>query len=792
MRNEVRLPSLRARLLGLMTLGFIALLMLILMLLWGYARDAANRSYDLLLAGAALSILERTSLGPDGPVVDIPITAFEILGFAADDRVVYAVRSETSGLLTGMSDLPVARTAAPDEPSFFDAERDGETMRFVRQSRQIATSTGRDRIAVQIGQTRDARNAQARAMFLNGAVGLAALSLIGLCFVWLAVTRALRPLQAIERDLSARAPDDLSPLIVSPPREVSGLTQAIDDFMSRLAASRAQVERFIADVAHQSRTSMSTLQGEIALAVDAKDAATMRRRLIRAEEAVARGVHLNEQLLSHAMVIHRAEGQRMNPLALSDLVRKFLSDTMRRTDMAPHAMTFDAEDVEAGADRIAGDPVALREALRNLIDNAVRHGPPANTIGVAVTATPPGYVTLSVEDVGPGIPTTARGSALERFSSVDRPGGTGLGLPIVKAVADAHGATLTLADAPTGGLRVALRFARVTVAAAAVLLVAPQVRADPLVIWSATDTDAMAPIVSAFEDANPTARVEYREFVTSELYAALLAPSATMPDVVVSSAMDLQVDLVNRGLARRLSVTPAADWAVWRSELFGFTWEPVATLYDRRVLSPDVLPSSHADLARFIRDNEARLLGRIGTYDIRSSGVGYLFATQDANRGQQFLRIAEAAGRTGIRVHCCTSDMIAEIASGRLHLAINVIGSYAMAAQARHPNLGVHFFDDYNLVMTRSMFVPRAARDGALGERFVRFVLSDAGQDRIETQSSLRPILGGSLAGSIGVPDGSAFPIRLGLPLLTYLDRAKQAAFIEAWEEAIQSGLIPG
>lgn len=91
MTIKARSYSLQRRLLSLMALGFIILLLMISLLLWNYARGAANRTYDLLLAGAALAVLERVSPGPNGPSVDLPSSAMDILALAPDDRVVYRV-----------------------------------------------------------------------------------------------------------------------------------------------------------------------------------------------------------------------------------------------------------------------------------------------------------------------------------------------------------------------------------------------------------------------------------------------------------------------------------------------------------------------------------------------------------------------------------------------------------------------------------------------------------------------------------------------------------------------------
>ena len=836
-----RRRSLRRRLLGSMFLGFAALVLIISTLLWGYARAAANRSYDLLLAGAALSILERVSVVADGPTVDLPHSALEILALAPDDRAFYAVRAARSGLLTGMPDLP---PPPPDEaataPRFYDAPHGGELVRFVVQDRQLNGPGGRERVQVQVGQTRLARDAQARSLFVSAVAGLGAVSLIGLAFVWLAIRRALGPLALIERDLRARAPSDLSELALEPPREIESLIGSINGFITRLNASRDQSERFIADVAHQMRTSLSALQGQLALAADAPDGGERRRRLARAEAQGARTVRLTNQLLAHAMVTHRAGNPELQRHELATLVRELLAEMLRETSLRELTVTFDADAVPTGEGWIRCDPVSVREALRNLVENAVRHGPPDNRIDVAVRVDGE-RVVASVADAGPGIAPGRRAEALERFRTLETgSGGSGLGLSIVAAVSDAHGATFALASSTRGGLCASLAFPRAPFARpesvrsargpafgpasvpahgaalvpALALLVAlgavsGEANADgpgaatgdgadrvTLDVWSTTDADAVASVIERFEAIHPGTTVRHREMQTVELHAAVLAGVGQGPDVVVSSAMDLQVDLVNRGLAHRMDEIDAArlpPWARWRDELFGFTFEPAALIYDRRRFATGALPRSHADFARFVRDDEERLRGRIGTYDIARSGLGYLYATQDAIQGQQSLRVAEALGRADARVFCCSSAISDAVVDGRLALGFNVIGSYALAAARRDARLGVAFFEDYNLVMARTAFVPRAARHRALAERYVAFLVSAEGQRAIAEDSALLPIdrtaLAGTEAGAaLERLDGSWLPIRLSTGLLTYLDTLKRARFLESWEEAIQRG----
>ncbi|APX25856.1 two-component system, OmpR family, sensor histidine kinase TctE (plasmid) [Salipiger profundus] len=795
--TDLRAHSLKRRLLVSMAAGFGALLLIISILLWNYARDASNRTFDLLLAGAALSVLERVSYNTDGPTVDLPQSAMDILALAADDRIVYRVFSPKYGELTGMADLPLPDTSGPSaEPVFYNADLD-EGFRFVLQGRQITSSAGREWVFVQMGQTLNARKDQQLSLFLNGMGGLAVVSLIGLGFVWLAIRASLAPLHQIADTLLARSPRDLSPIEGDPPQEISGLFQAINGFIAQLGRNRALTERFIADVAHQTRTSLSALQGQLALASDAETPEALRERLGRTSAQAERTVRLTNQLLSNAMVSHRSEEAQLEPLDLRPLVRNTLAELLRERRLRKATLSFDDAGLPDGRGRIRGDAISIREALRNLIDNAIRHGGEDNTIVIRLDGDET-TITLTVSDAGPGIAPADRLRATERFTSINRAtAGSGLGLAIVRSVAEGHDARLTLGTSRLGGLRASILFRRLAVmllAGLLALIAAPRAEADELLVHAATDPAAMRPLIEAFEARNPAVDVVYHDYQTVDLYQELLDPSPeTVPDLVISSAMDLQVDLVNRGLAHRLRVPQAwqpPEWASWRSELFGFTFEPAAILYDRRVLPESNLPTSHRDLSSFIRDHEDELRGKIGGYDLRRSGIGYLFATQDTIQSVQAQRLMEVLGRANIRTFNTTASMVQATREGRICMALNIISSYAMALVADDPNIGVHFLDDYNLVMTRSAFVPRGARNPVRAEAFIGFLLSPEGQAILDAETplfSLMPPAGGLTPPALPMPRSSTnfLPIRLGPSLLTFLDRIKREDFLRNWDSTL-------
>ncbi len=791
-----------------MGVGFALLLVIISIFLIGFTRNAANKSYDLLLAGAALSILEKVSYADQEITIDLPHSALDILSLAPQDRVFYSLTTEDGELLTG--DPALANLATQENsatPHFSDDVFLKSRVRMVHQSRNIITPSERKWVTITIAQTTIARDNHAFSLFLAGLTGVAIISLIGMGFVWMAIGKALQPLAKIEDNLSKREPTDLTKLRLQPPREVVGLINAINGFMARLDQARQQSEAFMADVAHQTRTSLSALQGNLTLAADAKDQTQMRRRLNRAADQAARATRLTNQLLSHAMVIHRAENQAMTPFDLKKLVRDLITDMLRDTSLRRINLTLDDESVDNEQAIVFGDQISINEALKNLVENAIRHGPETNEITLRLTRVNENHISVEVEDEGPGIPEHQREEVLERFKSLNmHANGSGLGLAIVKEVADAHNADLQLREGKNGGLLARMVFEAQRIAAILMLALlgltstplTDKAHADPSVleIWGATDKSAFQPVIDAYMAANPGVTVQYTEILTAELYRRILANDPETPDIVMSSAMDLQIDLVNKGYAQALpeqALPNLKSWAAWRSELFGYTFEPAAVIYHEPTFAGQKLPATHADMANFIRDNEDQLRGQIGYYDIRTSGAGYLLATQEARLSQQFFRIAESLGRAGVRVFCCTGSMIDATASGELKMSLNVIGSYALNATKDKPDMGVHFFDDFNPVMSRTVFVAKAADNREWARSFVAFLLSDAGQAVISEKSGLLPISETYLRTNeasgenvLSIDSGRFVPIRLSIGLLTYLDQMKRQKFLESWQEAVQ------
>lgn len=452
--------SLRARLVGMMGLLFLLGMLGVYIGARHYGGYAADRAYDRLLAGSALSIAETLSIAHGGVQVDIPYAALDMLSFAPEDRVFYRIFGPGERLVTGYGDLPgpadalaaIERSDA-NAPAFFDADYRGEKVRFALLGREVAESGVSGWVWVQVGHTRRARESLADEMILGAVLPIILITGLALLIVWFGVASALGSLRRAGEDISRRDPADLEPITEPLPREVKPLVDAINLFMKRLGMSMDTLRAFIAEAAHQMRTPLAALRAQAQEAMESDDAEDLRRGLRAVDRNAARLSRLLNQLLSDATVIHRSDLRKYEHFDLLQALHRAVRDTVPLHGEARVT-------IRTAEDRAPfyGDGLILCEAIKNLVDNAIRHGgEQVGDIELGLERVSTGYV-VRVEDRGPGVPKEQRDAVLERFVRGTSGGaGAGLGLAIVRQAVESHGGTIQLSDRKGGGLVVAIR-----------------------------------------------------------------------------------------------------------------------------------------------------------------------------------------------------------------------------------------------------------------------------------------------------------------------------------------------
>jgi len=311
--------------------------------------------------------------------------------------------------------------------------------------------------ALQVAQAQDERAAIATQTALRTLVPFLALIPFFGVLVWVGVGRGLEPLDAMSKAVSIRRPDALAPLPERAlPDELQPLAASLNGLLARLADAIAAQRRFTADAAHELRTPLAALKLQLDLARRANDPGERAAALDDLEAGVARASHVVEQLMTLARAEPEAMAQRRTQCDLVAIAKDAI--------VARAALAAD-KGIDLGLARetpasVSGDAASLGILLSNLIDNALRYTPRGGRIDVCVDGDSNG-ATLVVADTGPGIPAEARERVFDRFYRGEDNGepGSGLGLSIVKRIAEAHGATIDLGDPADGsGLAVTVRF----------------------------------------------------------------------------------------------------------------------------------------------------------------------------------------------------------------------------------------------------------------------------------------------------------------------------------------------
>ena len=372
----------------------------------------------------------------------------------ASEDVAFAVRAyDEGGRVFFESGLPSLPADAPKivDPGFSVVDTPGGPWR-------VYTHVMPEGV-VQVAQPLEVRDELARRLSLRMLVPeLLFIPILAALIAWV-LKRALAPLDEASARVRERDAARLDPLPTrGVPSELLPLVEQINALLARVAASRENERRFVADAAHELRSTMAALALQIQLAERAQSEAARASALAELKSGIARASRLVQQLLDLARLEPGVAAETPVSVDLAHIVREVIGNFAARAD---------GQGVDLGADAppallVNGSPSELRSMVANLVDNALRYAPPNTAVTVSLRDTE-GAVELAVVDAGPGIPSDQRERVLRRFQRVegDASAGSGLGLPIAKAIAERHRGDLRLGDANPGheppGLAVQVR-----------------------------------------------------------------------------------------------------------------------------------------------------------------------------------------------------------------------------------------------------------------------------------------------------------------------------------------------
>ena len=452
-----RAPSIRRRLLAFLVPALLLLVGCAVVLSYVLAERAATTAYDRSLLDPALDMAENVRLGANGPQLDMLAQEQEALLYDHEDTLVFQIRDSAGKLIAGVPDLPLAPPLeAEQRPLFFDAVYKGKPLR-------VAAIRGASGFTVQVGETLNKRHRLVRETLAAEFLPTVLIALASVALAWTVVAHGIAPLGRLRSQLLARSPHDLRPLDErNAPVEIAPAIEAFNHLLCQLRDSNAVQQRFLANASHQLRTPLAALQMHLELLLRRELPGDVHHEIEAMHIATTRATRLANQLLLLAKAEVSAEQARpksvVNLRTLADVaVQEWVSRAIaREIDLG-----FELADAS-----IVGDPVLLAESLNNLIDNALRYTPPGGSATVRC-GTRLREAFLTVEDSGSGIPEWAHQRVFERFFRIQgTPGeGAGLGLAIVREVADQHAARIVMESTAGSGTRIVLVFSAVGVEA---------------------------------------------------------------------------------------------------------------------------------------------------------------------------------------------------------------------------------------------------------------------------------------------------------------------------------------
>ena len=445
-------PSLRRQLLLWLLLPQLALWAGGGLLTYRIAMSYAEKGIDQSLTQSVRALARQVKPVGSGLLIDFPKAAQDVLEQDPADRVSYMVSSPPGQFLLGNQRLPPPEQ--PPEvggaPVLYRGLLDGRPLRIAALDLSYGESSAPRMLRVQVGKGLSVQQAIARELVADLLAPLLLLGLVLSLLVYGGIRRGLAPLTRLTAQLENRSVNALSPIgMTQAPSEVHALVQAINGLLGEVVRNVDQEKRFINDAAHQLRTPLAGLISQVELAQRETTDPVLGARLAKVLSGADRSAHLVHQLLTLARTETTA---RREPLDLADLAREVAREWTPKAMAAGVDLGYEGDEHRP----IQGDAVQLREALANLIDNALRYTPRGSSVTLRVNAVGESS-RLIVEDNGPGLSDDELDHVFQRFwRASEQPGGCGLGLAIVREISRRHGGDATVKALQPHGLQVVL------------------------------------------------------------------------------------------------------------------------------------------------------------------------------------------------------------------------------------------------------------------------------------------------------------------------------------------------
>lgn len=420
--------------------------LLIVSLFLGYwrfsvAQQTANELFDRGLLSTALAI-SRDVASSEGDALS-PSTR-DLLTDASGGEVFYHATGPGGYYVTGYAYPPIEPTALGAEPqttSYFEAIYRDEPVRVLKltENAQVGGITGQT--IIRVWQRMSDRNEFARDLALKAAALMGALLVTLALVVWFGVQLGLRPLNDLQDAIDKRSQNDLSPIKRAVPGEVKEIVRTLNRLLGQVSDSISAQQAFISDAAHQLRNPAAGILAMAEAVKSAKTNADREQRIDKLLYAAKHSAHVTEQLLSLERLTYGRDQRDAKEIDLNAIV----SDVC--TDFAYLVLKQDVrfEFNSAGQPiKVFGTEVLLKEAIKNILDNALTHGGPSLSTIVINCDADGDHAKVSIWDDGKDLHPDNATKIFGRFTQLEPNSGSGLGLAIANEIVQQSNGSLTV------------------------------------------------------------------------------------------------------------------------------------------------------------------------------------------------------------------------------------------------------------------------------------------------------------------------------------------------------------
>ena len=413
------------------------------------ARKTSNDLHDQTLLAVMLAISENV-VASDGDV--LAESTLEVLTSNLGDQFFYHLAGPNNGFITGYTGVPPIPSTISLErgvPLFYDAAYQGDPVRVVVLIQFSGAEFLDGWVTITTWRKVTQREGVTFELFGRSLSRLFLLILSAGIIVWFGVAIGLRPINNLRKAIERRSPTDLSQIKRTMPNELKGIVGAMNDLLERVARSKANRERFIGDAAHQLKNPIAAIKLQAQTAITANNEADLRAGLHRVLETTNQTSTLVEHMLASAGA-NTLSMERAEPLKLDEIV----ADIARF--LAPQALEknqdFSLIETQETIE-VLGHQILLREAMTNLIENAIRHNDNGARIQISIEKlSDTKMAEVRIFDDGELISEEAFNMLSQPFATgKEQSASSGLGLSIAKDVAKAHGGDLYVISAKRGG-----------------------------------------------------------------------------------------------------------------------------------------------------------------------------------------------------------------------------------------------------------------------------------------------------------------------------------------------------